>query len=434
MREHIITGQSNDPIKNLPAPMWMWWPYTIKDDVTINFFQPGPNQIGFVKYAHHQVNFGPGNGTIDFAITEKWEDPRTGMNLPVRWTLRMEQDDCVVDVEIAAHGRAYSYWPVASGARMYCYLLSTMIGTVTLPDGRVITLDEHLTVNSFCRTIPLQGRTSAAPSRFSTEPTARNPWVPCRVASRRRGRAPMRRERRIASACEACIGMTDGSGRGRSDSSIPGPYAGSMRTVGRRGRPPASSRTALAEVAVELFFDHGYAGTTIAMIAEKAGISKTSFFRYFSSKSEIVWSDFDIHTERLRARLAADRASGPAADRASGLAALPAAIVDTLRSDLDPAGVSLRRFELLDTSPDLRSKETVRWFAWADVVTEHLRLAAGHDRPTALQAAAGSAMQATMLAVLRDGVRDRSSPEQILTHLDSELGRLCSAFEPLLGD
>lgn len=40
VREHIITGQSNDPIKNLPAPNWMWWLYTIQDDVKINFFQP----------------------------------------------------------------------------------------------------------------------------------------------------------------------------------------------------------------------------------------------------------------------------------------------------------------------------------------------------------------------------------------------------------
>ncbi|MET0991642.1 MAG: hypothetical protein ABWX66_04540 [Lacisediminihabitans sp.] len=157
VREHIITGQSNDPIKNLPAPSWMWWLYTIKDDVKVNFFQPGPNQIGFVKYADEQVNFGPGNGWIDFQITEKWEDPRTGMNLPVRWTLKMEQEGCVVDVEIAAHGRAYSHWPVASGTRMYCYLLSTMTGSVILPDGRVITLDEHLTVNSFCRTILTAG-------------------------------------------------------------------------------------------------------------------------------------------------------------------------------------------------------------------------------------------------------------------------------------
>jgi len=157
VREHIITGQSNDPVRNLPVPNWMWWLYTIKDDVKINFFQPGPNKIGFVKYADQQVDFGPGNGKIDFEITEKWEDPRSGIYMPVKWKLKMEKDNCVVDVDIASHGRAYSHWPVSTGTRMYCYLLSTMTGTVKLPDGRTITLDNHLTVNSFCKTILTAG-------------------------------------------------------------------------------------------------------------------------------------------------------------------------------------------------------------------------------------------------------------------------------------
>jgi len=63
-------------------------------------------------------------------------------------------------VEIAAHGRAYSYWPTANGTRMYCYLLSTMTGTVDLPDGREVKLDQHLTVNSFCRTVLTAGERS----------------------------------------------------------------------------------------------------------------------------------------------------------------------------------------------------------------------------------------------------------------------------------
>lgn len=154
VREHIITGQSNDPVTNLPAPNWMWWLYTIQDDVKVNFFQVNDTtQIGFVKYADQEVNFGPGNGSLDFEVTEKWEDPRTGMNLPVRWHLSMENGDTTVNVDIAAHGRAYSHWTTAPGTRMYSYLLSTMSGTIDLPDGRTVTLEDHLTVNSFCRTI-----------------------------------------------------------------------------------------------------------------------------------------------------------------------------------------------------------------------------------------------------------------------------------------
>lgn len=177
-------------------------------------------------------------------------------------------------------------------------------------------------------------------------------------------------------------------------------------------------------MAVELFFEHGFSGTTIAMIAEGAGISKTSFFRYFSSKAEIVWADFDAHTDRLRARLA----EGGSAD----LTAVRLAVVDNLRADLDSGGVSLRRFELLDTSPELRSEESTRWSAWAEIVTDHLRLSSGCTYPTPAQAAVGSAMQATMLAVLRDGVRSPVDPEVLLARLDAELLRLCAAVETLL--
>jgi hypothetical protein len=168
VREHIITGQSNDPIRNLPAPNWMWWLYTIKDDVKINFFQPRDGlHLGFIKFGEkEQVNITPaiGEGVSDFVVTEKWEDPRTGMHLPIKWRLMMEHGRTRVDVAIAAHGRAYSFWPMANGTRMYCYLLSTMTGDVALPDGRSIRLVNHLTVNSFNRTILTASETSLGAS------------------------------------------------------------------------------------------------------------------------------------------------------------------------------------------------------------------------------------------------------------------------------
>lgn len=46
---------------------------------------------------------------------------------------------------------------------MYCYLLSTMTGTVELPDGRTIELDNHHTVNSLCRTVLTAAETAEGP-------------------------------------------------------------------------------------------------------------------------------------------------------------------------------------------------------------------------------------------------------------------------------
>jgi AcrR family transcriptional regulator/catechol 2,3-dioxygenase-like lactoylglutathione lyase family enzyme len=71
-----------------------------------------------------------------------------------------------------------------------------------------------------------------------------------------------------------------------------------VSTTGRVGRPKASSRETLAEAACELFLEKGFEATSIADITTRAGVSRSSFFNYFSSKSDILWAGLD---ERLAA-------------------------------------------------------------------------------------------------------------------------------------
>jgi AcrR family transcriptional regulator len=47
-------------------------------------------------------------------------------------------------------------------------------------------------------------------------------------------------------------------------------------------------RTAIWDAAMDLFAEQGYDETTIDDIAQKAGISRRSFFRYFASKSDLM--------------------------------------------------------------------------------------------------------------------------------------------------
>ncbi|HWI31178.1 MAG TPA: TetR family transcriptional regulator [Microbacterium sp.] len=81
----------------------------------------------------------------------------------------------------------------------------------------------------------------------------------------------------------------------------------------RAGRPRASSRETLAEAACELFLEQGYEATSIADIATRAGVSRSSFFNYFSSKGDILWAAFDERVDVAIAALAADDAT-PARD------------------------------------------------------------------------------------------------------------------------
>lgn len=76
-----------------------------------------------------------------------------------------------------------------------------------------------------------------------------------------------------------------------------------MNSTGRAGRPKASSRETLAEAACELFLERGYDATSVADITQRAGVSRSSFFNYFTSKSDVLWSAVDERIEEAVKRL-----------------------------------------------------------------------------------------------------------------------------------
>lgn len=79
------------------------------------------------------------------------------------------------------------------------------------------------------------------------------------------------------------------------------------------GRPRASSRETLAEAACELFLEQGFAATSVADITTRAGVSRSSFFNYFASKADILWSGLDERIQALSARLADDETTDASA-------------------------------------------------------------------------------------------------------------------------
>ncbi len=55
-----------------------------------------------------------------------------------------------------------------------------------------------------------------------------------------------------------------------------------------RWEPDAPGR--LMKAAIELFDEQGYEATTVAEIAERAGLTKRTFFRHFADKREVLFS------------------------------------------------------------------------------------------------------------------------------------------------
>jgi AcrR family transcriptional regulator len=75
-----------------------------------------------------------------------------------------------------------------------------------------------------------------------------------------------------------------------------------------------------SSAAVELFVDRAYESVTVAEIAERAGLTKRTFFRHFADKREVLFGGQEVHR-----RLFADAIAG-APDSATPLEAIGAGL------------------------------------------------------------------------------------------------------------
>ena len=73
-----------------------------------------------------------------------------------------------------------------------------------------------------------------------------------------------------------------------------------MESSPRLGRRPSTTHDDIADVAIELFSEHGFDAVSVDDVAAAAGIARRTLFRYYSSKNAIPWGDFDAHLQDLR--------------------------------------------------------------------------------------------------------------------------------------
>ncbi len=85
----------------------------------------------------------------------------------------------------------------------------------------------------------------------------------------------------------------EGSGGSTAQAAVP---------VGWQAQKSASTRTQIIESAIKCLVELGYARTTTAVIADKAGLSRGAMLHHFPSKMDIVRAAVDyLHAKRLRA-------------------------------------------------------------------------------------------------------------------------------------
>lgn len=131
---------------------------------------------------------------------------------------------------------------------------------------------------------------------------------------------------------------------------------------GLRQRTRDAVRQQIADVALVMFDEQGFAETTVDEIAAAVDISPRSFFRYFASKEDVVLDDPMIYGEPVRQRLAESLESMPVWD---ALRSAFQTAVDVGESNPEWA---LRATRVMISSPSLRARNTEKHLAWMTVL------------------------------------------------------------------
>jgi AcrR family transcriptional regulator len=132
-----------------------------------------------------------------------------------------------------------------------------------------------------------------------------------------------------------------------------------------RWEPNTSAR--LAGAALTLYGENGYDRTTVAEIAERAGLTERTFFRYFRDKREVLFAGQGRLLELYAAAIAA--VPGPATPLDLVSAALQAGTpVFTERREF-----ARLRQAVIDSHPELQEREELKRAATAAVMTAALQ-------------------------------------------------------------
>ena len=151
-----------------------------------------------------------------------------------------------------------------------------------------------------------------------------------------------------------------------------------------RWEPNAHGR--LEQAALELYVEHGFEQTTVAEIAQRAGLTERTFFRHFADKREVLFQGAASLQELLVNTVAgAPDASTP---------------IDAIAAALETAGTVLgerpalarQRQTVIAANPELRERELIKLAALAAALAGALRARGVSDPTAGLAAEAGIAV------------------------------------------
>ena len=133
-----------------------------------------------------------------------------------------------------------------------------------------------------------------------------------------------------------------------------------------RGRPVATSHAQIEAAAFRLFADRGFDAVTMADIAAEVGVGRRTLFRYFESKNDIPWGQFERTLDGFRSILAETSPEVPLAE------AVQRAVLrfNEYPADADPP--HRERMRLILETPALQAHSVLRYAEWRAVIAEYV--------------------------------------------------------------
>jgi TetR/AcrR family transcriptional regulator, regulator of mycofactocin system len=212
------------------------------------------------------------------------------------------------------------------------------------------------------------------------------------------------------------------AGEARLTEQGPAERDGADQVVARRGRPPSTSRRELRLIALRMFAERGFENTTIEQIAAEAGVSERTFFRYFTTKASVLWSEFETEVETIRSGLSAVPDDVPMMDAIRGV------VVAANHYHADDVPEMRLRMQLIATVPALSFSAAEHYEAWELAISEFAARRLGQPAGSLYPLAVGrAALAACRAAYDRWSAR---ADDDLTTYLDLALTALSTGFAP----
>ncbi|MCP2636313.1 mycofactocin system transcriptional regulator [Microbacterium sp. HD4P20] len=186
-----------------------------------------------------------------------------------------------------------------------------------------------------------------------------------------------------------------------------------------RGRARSTSKDELGRIGLDLFIAHGFDAITVDDIAAAAGIGRRTFFRYFPSKNDVAWGDFERLLDAFRAALTGTPAEVPPIE------AIRAAVRRFNEVPEDELDRHRHRMRILLETPELVAHSTVRYAEWRAVIADFIARRRGVPAHSALPQAVSWACLGISLAAYEQWL---ASDDDLLDLIDVSFAGLRDVF------